>query len=89
VNQVVHEEMELEVGDESELRILVENIFAFLNSSETIRDSIHSARKTTLGELRLEPSIDYGSIKPIYPSFELPCAQCYLVNEQPGNCVHC
>lgn len=37
----------------------------------------------------MEPSIDHGSIKPIYPSFELPCSECYLVNEQPGRCSHC
>jgi hypothetical protein len=40
-------------------------------------------------ELKLEPTLEYGAIKPIYPKFELPCSNCYLVNEQPGLCSHC
>ena len=72
--------MEIELKDESELQTLVENVFSFLNNNENLRDTIHLARKNALVELRLEPSIDYGSIKPIYPSFELPCSECYLVN---------
>jgi len=31
-------------------------------------------------ELKMEPSIDYGAFKPIYPSFELPCSSCFMVN---------
>ena len=40
-------------------------------------------------ELKLEPTLEYGAITPIYPKFELPCSSCYLVNEQPGQCEHC
>jgi len=67
----------------------VENLTAFLNSYEGIRDSLYVIRKNAIIDLKLEPSLQYGVIKPIYPAFELPCPSCYLVNEQPGNCEHC
>ena len=61
--------MDIEWSDTNQLDIFVENLFAFLSTQESLRDTLYTIRKAAIMELKLEPSLDYGVINPIYPKF--------------------
>ena len=77
-----------EWGEKHDIEIFIENLFYLIASdNQLIQDKLDVLRSKALRAIEFEPFIRYRVVKPIYPLFEIPCENCFRINESPGVCT--